>query len=87
MRGVMYRDIEIDICSNCSSVWFDTGEYHLLSKSLNKKAKERWYDGVDPIALLVDFISSDSTLPCYTKATDGVDILEALLSSLLDNLL
>jgi Zn-finger nucleic acid-binding protein len=44
MIVVEYRDIELDYCSNCKGVWFDSGELELLLKSQGFEEPKAFFD-------------------------------------------
>ena len=46
MIVVEYHSIELDYCSNCKGVWFDSGELELLLKSQVLKESEVLSDGI-----------------------------------------
>jgi hypothetical protein len=46
MIVVEYRSIELDYCSNCKGVWFDTGELELLLESHGLGETKVFLDGV-----------------------------------------
>ena len=46
MIVVEYHSIELDYCSNCKGVWFDSGELELLLKSQGLKEPKSFFDGI-----------------------------------------
>ena len=46
MLVVEYRDIELDYCSSCRGVWFDSGELELLLKSQGLEESKVFLDGI-----------------------------------------
>lgn len=46
MIVVEYRDIELDYCTVCSGVWFDSGELELLLESLDKEDRGTFLDNI-----------------------------------------
>lgn len=46
MIVVEYRSIELDYCSNCKGVWFDSGELELLLQSHGLEEAKVFLDGV-----------------------------------------
>jgi Zn-finger nucleic acid-binding protein len=46
MIVVEYHNIELDYCSNCKGVWFDSGELELLLKSYNLEEPKTFFDGI-----------------------------------------
>jgi Zn-finger nucleic acid-binding protein len=46
MIVVEYHNIELDYCSNCKGVWFDSGELELLLKSQGLKEPKSFFDGI-----------------------------------------
>ena len=41
-----YSDIELDYCTNCRGVWFDSGELELLLESTGLDSSQRFLDDV-----------------------------------------
>ena len=46
MIVVEYHSIELDYCSNCKGVWFDSGELELLLKSQGLEKSKTFFDGI-----------------------------------------
>jgi Zn-finger nucleic acid-binding protein len=46
MIVVEYRDLELDYCSNCKGVWFDSGELELLLTSQGLEESKSFFDGI-----------------------------------------
>lgn len=46
MIVVEYRDIELDYCSGCKGVWFDSGELELLLESHGLEGTKAFLDGI-----------------------------------------
>ncbi len=46
MIVVEYHKIELDCCSNCKGVWFDSGELGLLLKSYDLEEPKAFFDGI-----------------------------------------
>jgi hypothetical protein len=46
MLVVEYQNIELDYCSSCKGVWFDSGELELLLKSYGLAELESSFDGI-----------------------------------------
>lgn len=46
MVVVEYQDIELDYCSSCKGVWFDSGELELLLKSYELEEPKVFFDGL-----------------------------------------
>jgi len=46
MIVVEYHNIELDYCSNCRGVWFDSGELELLLRSQGLKESKAFFDGI-----------------------------------------
>jgi len=46
MIVVEYHNVELDYCSNCKGVWFDSGELELLLKSYGLEEPKAFFDGV-----------------------------------------
>jgi len=46
MLVVEYHDIELDYCSSCKGVWFDSGELELLLKSHSLEETKAFLDGI-----------------------------------------
>jgi len=46
MLVVEYHDIELDYCSSCKGVWFDSGELELLLKSYGLEETKVFLDGI-----------------------------------------
>jgi uncharacterized protein len=46
MIVVEYRNIELDYCTSCKGVWFDSGELELLLKSQGLEEPKAFLDGI-----------------------------------------
>jgi Zn-finger nucleic acid-binding protein len=46
MIVVEYRNIELDYCTSCKGVWFDSGELELLLKSQGLEEPKAFFDGI-----------------------------------------
>ena len=46
MLVVEYQNIELDYCSSCKGVWFDSGELELLLKSYGLEESKALFDGI-----------------------------------------
>jgi len=46
MLVVEYHNIELDYCSSCKGVWFDSGELELLLKSHSLEETKAFLDGI-----------------------------------------
>jgi Zn-finger nucleic acid-binding protein len=46
MVVVEYHNIELDYCTSCKGVWFDSGELELLLKSQGLEETKALFDGV-----------------------------------------
>ena len=46
MLVVEYQNIELDYCSSCRGVWFDSGELELLFKSYGLEEPKAFFDGI-----------------------------------------
>ena len=46
MIVVEYHNIELDYCSNCRGVWFDSGELELLLMSYGLEEPRAFFDGI-----------------------------------------
>jgi len=46
MIVVEYHNVELDYCSNCKGVWFDSGELELLLKSYGLEEPKAFFDGI-----------------------------------------
>ena len=46
MIVVEYRNIELDYCTSCKGVWFDSGELELLLKSWGLEEPKAFFDGI-----------------------------------------
>ena len=46
MIVVEYHNIELDYCTGCKGVWFDSGELELLLKSQGLEEPKAFFDGI-----------------------------------------
>ena len=46
MTVVEYRNIELDYCTSCKGVWFDSGELELLLKSQGLEEPKTFFAGI-----------------------------------------
>jgi Zn-finger nucleic acid-binding protein len=46
MIVVEYRNIELDYCTSCKGVWFDSGELELLLKSQGLEEPKAFFNGI-----------------------------------------
>ena len=61
MIVVEYHSIELDYCSNCKGVWFDSGELELLLKSQGLEESKTFFDGIFNSQ---EAVSSEKKLKC-----------------------
>ncbi len=61
MLVVEYHNIELDYCSSCKGVWFDSGELELLLKSHSLEETKAFLDGILNSA---DAVSSEKKRDC-----------------------
>tara|TARA_R110002167_G_C12674054_1_gene650963 strand:- start:990 stop:1451 length:462 start_codon:yes stop_codon:yes gene_type:complete len=86
MREFTYKDMEIDICPNCRSVWLDSGEDSIFNKSQDEKEETKWYENLDPISAFSDSFLSDSNTSCSGGDSGVIDFLGDAVGSLFDGL-
>ncbi len=46
MIVIEYHNIELDYCSSCKGVWFDSGELELLLKSQGLEERKAFFDSI-----------------------------------------
>jgi Zn-finger nucleic acid-binding protein len=55
MEAVVFKDIEIDICSKCNWIWLDKGEIYKIEKHVDKK---EFYKGNGNVSFMISELLS-----------------------------
>lgn len=88
MREFTYKNVDIDICSDCKSTWLDPGEEVIFNKDQRMVKDTKWYEHLDPVSAIVDVASFRSTSKSTCSSTDSgvLDFLSDAIGSIVDGL-
>jgi hypothetical protein len=85
MHTLKHKEIEIDVCPACKSVWLALGESEILDKT-KEEEESSWYDGIDPLSAVVDIFSSDKGSSCSGADNAVLDTLGEIVGGLIDGI-